>query len=496
MILLHTSDSSGTGFVRTDQLDGETDWKVRESVKYTQELGGEGLDKIIRMSWNVLVEAPSDLIYYFKGVFTAEPQAKERLKPCNTLWANMKIASGEVLGIVISTGKETRIELNNSDTDVKYGKTDEEVNTMTKYLFVILVIISVLLTILSGKILERDGIVFFTRIFILTSSIIPISMKVNIDFAKLYYSLVINQDDHIKGAVTRNSSIPEELGRIEYLLSDKTGTLTKNVMMFKKLRSLERNFEEEEFDELKRLLKEHCEILKDPNPRVRTREAEFVYETLLSFLLCNNVTPIEDESGRTLQAASPDEVSLVKFAEAQGFIHHNRKIYEMTVKDPLGTLTTFEILKNFPFSSARKRMGILLKNKETGKIRFLLKGADSIMMTKLSENEQIFVGEETEKLSREGFRTLVFASKNLSDDEWGRLEEEFKEAELDMNNREVREEEVIEELEKDMLLDSITGVEDMLQDNVKDCIMHLREAGIKGNNLSFLHHYSHKAPKN
>jgi phospholipid-translocating ATPase len=257
MILLHTSDSSGTIFVRTDQLDGETDWKVRESVKYTQEIGSERLDNILRMSWNVLVEAPSDLIYSFKGVFSADPSIKESLKTCNTLWANMKIASGEVLGIVIYTGKETRIELNNREVEMKYGKTDEEVNTMTKYLFTILAIISLLVLILSGKIIQSDGLIFYMRIFILFSSIIPISLKVNIDFAKLYYSLVINQDKHIKGAVTRNSNIPEELGRIEYLLSDKTGTLTKNIMIFKKLRSMITNFEEEQFDEMKNMLKSH-----------------------------------------------------------------------------------------------------------------------------------------------------------------------------------------------------------------------------------------------
>jgi phospholipid-translocating ATPase len=220
--------------------------------------------------------------------------------------------------------------------------------------------------------------------------------------------------------------------------------------------------------------------LKDASEGNQTKESKFVYDTLLSFLLCNNVTPIEDETGRTLQAASPDEVSLVKFAEQQGFILDNRKIYEIGVRDPAGTITQFEILKNFPFSSARKRMGILLRNLTTNKILFLLKGADSIMMTKLSENEQIFVGEETEILSREGYRTLVFASKELTEEEWKKFEVEFKEAELDMKNREIREEECVEDLEKNMLLASITGVEDMLQDNVKDCIMHLREAGIKG----------------
>ena len=75
---------------------------------------------------------------------------------------------------------------------------------------------------------------------------------------------------------------------------------------------------------------------------------------------------------------------------------------------------------------------------------------------------------------------MVFASKELSEEEWMNFDAEFKEAELDMKNREIREEECIEELEKNMTLACITGVEDMLQDNVKDCIMHLREAGIKG----------------
>lgn len=257
MILLHTSDSSGTIFVRTDQLDGETDWKVREAVKHTQEIGNEGLEHMLRRSWSVLVEPPSDLIYSFKGVFSADPNIKESLKTCNTLWANMKVASGEVLGIVIYTGKETRIELNNRETEIKYGKTDEEVNTMNKYLFMILGILSAIILVLSGKIIQRDGFIFFMRIFVLFSSIIPISLKVNIDFAKLYYSLVINKDKNIQGAVTRNSNIPEELGRIEYLLSDKTGTLTRNIMVFKKLRSMVRNFEEDHFGEMKKMLHAH-----------------------------------------------------------------------------------------------------------------------------------------------------------------------------------------------------------------------------------------------
>lgn len=70
---------------------------------------------------------------------------------------------------------------------------------------------------------------------LLMSSIIPISVRINLDLAKLWYSYGINNDSDIAGCIARNSNIPEELGRIQFLISDKTGTLTQNDMICRKI---------------------------------------------------------------------------------------------------------------------------------------------------------------------------------------------------------------------------------------------------------------------
>lgn len=169
----------------------------------------------------------------------------------NTLWQNTVLASsGHVIVCIVYAGKETRAEMNAKEPQMKFGKLDEEVNRLTKFLFLFMVCMSIVIVSLQGFIAE--WYVQFFRFVLLLSSIIPISLRVNLDLAKVIYCYGIYKDEDMPGTIPRNSTIPEELGRIQYLLTDKTGTLTQNDMIFKKLAMEYAMFDLENLEELKK----------------------------------------------------------------------------------------------------------------------------------------------------------------------------------------------------------------------------------------------------
>jgi phospholipid-translocating ATPase len=137
-------------FVKTDQLDGETDWKTRTALKTTHKYrlknGGVFDDGIL-----ISVEVPeaSSQIYEFRGLARVVDQSRKGLKEVkeaarleNTIWMGMNIAHGEVWAMVIYCGSETKIQLNKKSPRTKWGKTDTEINTLSKVLFFVLLVIS------------------------------------------------------------------------------------------------------------------------------------------------------------------------------------------------------------------------------------------------------------------------------------------------------------------------------------------------------------------
>ena len=518
IIVLKTYNESNDNqaFIRTDQLDGETDWKLRKAPESTQKMSKS---EIVNCIGKLECEPPSKLIYNFQGTLTIGNEIKEPLNLENTIWASTVIASQGVLGIVIYTGKESRARMNSSTPKLKIGVLDQELNKTNVYLFIIMLLLSLILTFLKGFIFSWKTLFIFIKFMILFCAIIPIALRVNLDVSKTWFSYVINKDDSIPETIARNSTIPEELGRVSYVFSDKTGTLTKNEMIFKKISMSNDNFGENNFNELKEILEEECskydaplldlynlfkendnndeneiqndgeskdeintkEIKRKKN-KIRRERNKIIRDTITAMLLCNNVTPIIDEIDKekiAYQASSPDEIALVKFAETLNMKLFYRTDKLIKIKNTTGTIEEFEILANFPFSSETKRMGIILKSKKYGHIIFYLKGAENVMKNYAKEEYIGYINENAENLATKGLRTLVLTQKLITEEEFNKWNIEFKEASTSMENRKEKMAQTISKLENNMDFLCVTGVEDLLQDEVATTIENLRNAGMK-----------------
>lgn len=192
------------------------------------------------------------------------------------------------------------------------------------------------------------------------SSVIPISLKVNLDFTKLFFSWRINNDKEIPETHAKNTSIPEDLGRIEILLSDKTGTLTKNEMKMKRLAIKNQQITLEKPEETKKqVIKCYQKIVRNqeayqnnvpdhgqsfqnndntdsfvtgsfrtsPNDKLAKAPApksteQYLKNLLNGMAICNTVVPINpkiESDERILESASPDEIAYVEFLEVNRF---------------------------------------------------------------------------------------------------------------------------------------------------------------------------------
>ena len=187
-------------------------------------------------------------------------------------------------------------------------------------------------------------------------------------------------------------------------------------------------------------------------------------------------------------ASSPDELALVNGARYLGVIYQGRddlndSIFKISFK---GQMRAYELLSTIEFSSARKRMTSVFREKNSGRIVVMCKGADSVLIPLLRNQEQ----PETKKLikqtidymnqyAREGLRTLLIVEKTMSEEEFAQWNEEYQAAMSSVADRESKLEKCALNLEKDFDLVGSTALEDKLQDGVPDTIDMIRRGGIK-----------------
>jgi len=521
----------GETFIRTDQLDGETDWKLRLASPLTQQLATE---EFVRL--RVTGGKPDKKVNEFLGTVEllrtrddaqghqAEIQNDDSrintapLSIDNTAWANTVIASqGTTLAVIMYTGPQTRSALSTAPSRSKTGLLEYEINSLTKILCMLTLALSIILVALEGFGNTKGNVwyVKIMRFLVLFSTIVPISLRVNLDLGKSAYSWFIQRDPGIPGAVVRTSTIPEDLGRIEYLLSDKTGTLTQNEMEMKKIHIGTVSYANDAMDEVESYVKQgfHIQLTTDPASqtalitpsnvysgtgggatRTRREIGARVRDVVLALALCHNVTPTTDEEdGKTVtsyQASSPDEIAIVRWTESVGLrlVYRDRKGMTLEATDSGRKVVQVRILDVFPFTSDSKRMGIIVQFYErvqssppplsSGEIWFFQKGADTVMGSIVAAND--WLDEETANMAREGLRTLVVGRKHLSLQQYQEFSSSYQEASLVISGRDAAMQKVVStHLERDLELLGVTGVEDKLQRDVKPSLELLRNAGIK-----------------
>lgn len=254
--------------------------------------------------------------------------------------------------------------------------------------------------------------------------------------------------------------------------------------------------------------------------------------------LCHTVlTSVDKETGKIeYKAQSPDEAALVQAAADMGFIFKGREREVLLLQTPFGgtnvggpedgdeiidresgypssttagegSLERYELLNILEFTSARKRMSVVLRKLDGDDSRLFLlsKGADSVIFERLKPGAGEELKQVTEKhldeFASQGLRTLTLAykvikGKNLfsmilwtflggklnfpiSEDEYNAWSERYQEAMVAMDDREAKLDALSDELEQDLRLLGATAIEDRLQDGVPEAIADLKRAGIK-----------------
>lgn len=409
-------------------------------------------------------------------------------------------------GVAIYTGQDTKMSMNSKMTGNKFSTVEKSMNKYLIFFMFLLFLEVFLATILKYQVAsdrpgddvtvpwyitfpENNNIEYSFRqvsqdvlsFLVLFNYIIPISLYVTLEMQKFFGSLFLVWDIQLydealnQPAKCNSSDLNEELGQVEYLFSDKTGTLTENVMEFKECSIDGIKFH----DENSRLL---CDdAAHSPSPRKIKRFLE-------TLALCHTVQAtkanekIEDPKLITYSASSPDEKALVEACKKYGvtFIGEKEKDGGRTTLKLLSEerKLKYERMHVLEFDSNRKCMSVIVRDSK-GSIRVLTKGAESSIFPKCRAGPIEPTTIHINDYALVGLRTLAIAVKKISAEEYEDFLAKVNEANQAMTDREKKVKAVYTELESNLELIGAIAVEDKLQEDVRETLIRLGQAGIK-----------------
>ncbi|XP_043329572.1 phospholipid-transporting ATPase IF isoform X9 [Cervus canadensis] len=571
LVLLSSDRLDGSCHVTTASLDGETNLKTHVAVPETAVLQTvANLDTLIAV---IECQQPEADLYRFMGRMTITQQMEEivsyffsfyislmernsnsKKTPCSKKYAiplgpESLLLRGarlkntkEIFGVAVYTGMETKMALNYKSKSQKRSAVEKSMNTFLIIYLIILISEAIISTILkytwqaeekwdepwynqktehqrnSSKILKF--ISDFLAFLVLYNFIIPISLYVTVELQKFLGSFFIGWDldlyheESDEKAQVNTSDLNEELGQVEYVFTDKTGTLTENEMQFR-----ECSINGTKYQEINGRL-----VSEGPTPD--SSEGNLSYLTSLSHL--NNLSHLATSSSfrtspengtelnkehdlffkavslcHTVQissvqtdsigdgpwqsnfapaqleyyASSPDEKALVEAAARFGIVFIGNSGEIMEVKT-LGKLERYKLLHILEFDPDRRRMSVIVQAPSGEKLLFV-KGAESSVLPACIGGEIEKTRIHVDEFALKGLRTLCMAYRQFTSKEYEEINRRLFEARTALQQREEKLAGVFQFIEKDLILLGATAVEDKLQDKVRETIEALRMAGIK-----------------
>ncbi|KAI3390506.1 hypothetical protein diail_9491 [Diaporthe ilicicola] len=581
IVLLHADE--GIAFVDTRALDGETNLKSKLVPADLKGLSLVSAQDISNADVYFTIEHPNQDLYNFDGTATVGGSEPLSLSVDNIIYRGCGIKNTRfVIGMVVNTGEDTKIRMNaNRDPEAKRPALEKFVNLIVIFLALYMLVTSLLLFmgfllywqgdnepwyLMLAVVANQDVII---GLIIQFSNVVPMSLIMAIEAVKLNLAVLVASDVEMYHEETdtpagcNTNVILDDLGQIGYIFSDKTGTLTDNIMKFRRISVAGTSWWHEDREPAMDKQSASSEgrgrttddlvaqMRQDPSSTL----SQAAYEYILALAVCHTCLPEKDpQTGEItdFQASSPDELALVRAAQELGILVVERSPQSLTleISHDVGQARrreTYEVLDVIEFSSKRKRMSIVVRRPD-GRIWVICKGADTIVLPRLkkaqmdarrqslrqhkrgstslsfprrslesaeSPTSQISAhgwspgahglsdtnpyadrssryresrtNEDTlnrcldhiDEYAREGLRTLVFAHRYLSEEEYGSWKREYHDAQVSLTDRQRKLEEVGEKIEHSFDLIGASGVEDKLQMGVPETIDRLRRARIK-----------------
>jgi len=531
ILIIKSSNVNGYLFVDTKNLDGESNLKEKYVVENLKNIQID-LEELKSSSGNIITNYSDENLSEWEGIINYN-----NLKDVICCMDNMML-KGTILknteyiyGIVIYAGHQTKIMKNSHKPEPKISKMIKIMDKLLYSLFAFTLLLCLIFAFLCNKFDEENKskydyiyinynknqhqnkaikiLIYFIIFFIDYYQIIPISLYVCMEIIKIYQNYLIYYDFEIydikndKPAESRESGIIEQLGQIDFLFSDKTGTLTMNQMEFKKCFINGKVYGAE---------KESNECTDTPfsingdmsayelltglnqngiqNNNIKEKDVKndriSVERFFLLICVCNDVFPTLKDEKICFQSTFPDDIALVKGAQQFGYEFHNRNYSNLTIINYIyHTTFYFEILIFITFSSERKRMTSLVKDVNNEKYYIFSKGSDSVMISETNENKPLItifnyykekknLEQILEHFSKEGLRILVMGYKEVSKQQAMRWKNAYENT---LSN--TKKKEIYSEIEKDLIFCGCSAIEDKLQEGVPETIKTLQDCGIR-----------------